>query len=390
MTGTPTLRRETPASAEDAAELLRAATEDGRRVRFAGGGTKRHWGRPVPEPDLVLSTAGMDRIVEHNVGDLTAVLGAGVPLARAQEVFAEAGQMLAWDPPLGAAEAATIGGVLATGDSGPARHRYNAVRDLAVGVTAVLADGTVAKAGGKVIKNVAGYDLTKLYSGAFGTLGLVAEVAVRLHPRPAATATARARSSDPDAVARAASELAHRPLEHEALDVTWDRGSGAVLARYAGTTAAAQAASARDTLAGLGVEDAEAVEDDAELWAAQRAAQRSASGAIVRISTVQTGLPAVFRAADRHRGRVVARAALGLCWLALEDRDAAELTAAVPRLRAELAPAPCVVLDAPEAVRSAIDPWDGDAHAPFALMLRVKQRFDPAGTCNPHLFVGGI
>jgi glycolate oxidase FAD binding subunit len=105
---------------------------------------------------------------------------------------------------------------------------------------------------------------------------------------------------------------------------------------------------------------------------------------------VQTALPAVLRAAERHRGRVVARAALGLCWMALEDRDAAELAAAVAELRAELAPAPCIVLDAPEAVRSAMDPWDGDTHAPFSLMLRVKERFDPTGTCNPHLFVGGI
>ena len=296
--------------------------------------------------------------------------------------------MLAWDPPLGAGEAATIGGVLATADSGPARQRYHAVRDLAVGITVVLGDGTVAKAGGKVIKNVAGYDLTKLFAGSFGTLGLVAEVAVRLHPRPVATATARARSTDPDALVRAASDLAHRPLEHEALDLFWESGSGAVLARYGGATAAPQAASSRDALAGL--DDAEVLDDDEGAWAAQRAGQRSDTGAVLRISTLQTGLPAVLRAADRLRGRVVARAGLGLCWLALSEREPDELAAAVTELRAVLAPAPCVVLDGPDALRSALDPWDGDAHSPFPLLMRVKERFDPAGTCNPHLFVGGI
>ncbi len=93
---------------------------------------------------------------------------------------------------------------------------------------------------------------------------------------------------------------------------------------------------------------------------------------MLRISTLQTGLPAVLRAADRHRGRVVARAGLGLCWLALADREPDELAAAVTELRAELAPAPCIVLDAPEALRTAVDPWDGDAHSPFPLLLRVK------------------
>jgi glycolate oxidase FAD binding subunit len=380
MSGTPTLRRETPASAGEAAALLRAASAEGARVRFAGGATKLGWGRPIPEPDMLLSTAGMDQIVEHNVGDLTAILGAGVPLARAQEQFASEGQILAWDPPLGADDAATIGGVLATADSGPLRHRYHAVRDLAVGITVVLSDGTVAKAGGKVIKNVAGYDLTKLFAGAFGTLGLIAEVAVRLHPRPVATATALARSSDPDALARTASDLAHRPLELEALDLRWEDGAGMVLARFGGSTAAVQAAGALD----------ETIEDDEAIWAAQRAAQRSDAGAVLRVSTLQTGLPAVLRAADRHRGRVVARAALGLAWLALPERDPVDLAAEVTELRAELSPAPCVVLDAPADVRGAVDPWDGDAHSPFPLLLRVKERFDPTGTCNPHLFVGGI
>jgi glycolate oxidase FAD binding subunit len=129
----------------------------------------------------------LTQIIEHNAGDLTATLEAGVPLAHAQQTFARAGQMLALDPPTGADGSATIGGIVATGDSGPLRHRYGAPRDLVVGMTFALGDGTIARSGGKVIKNVAGYDLAKLFAGSFGTLGMILSVSVRLHPLPATT-----------------------------------------------------------------------------------------------------------------------------------------------------------------------------------------------------------
>src|SRR3954468_20177476 len=206
-----------PEAVHEAASLLRELGAAGRAVRPVGGATKP-WG-PKREEEEPLETGGLNRILEHNVGDFTAILEAGLPLAEAQAAFGEQGQRLAWDPPgtASAGEAgrgdereergrgahggdereargrATIGGVIATGDSGPLRHRYGGVRDLVVGVTVVLSDGTVAKSGGKVIKNVAGYDLAKLFSGSMGTLGLIASVAVRLHPLPESTATVSAR-----------------------------------------------------------------------------------------------------------------------------------------------------------------------------------------------------
>ena len=142
--------------------------------------------------------ARLDSILAHNAGDMTATLQAGVPLAAAQEAFAQAGQMLSLDPPRRRrrrrrdrrrAHGATIGGIVATADSGPLAHRYGGPRDLIVGATVALADGTVAKSGGTVIKNVAGYDIAKLMAGSFGTLGLLLSVNVRLHPRPERTAT---------------------------------------------------------------------------------------------------------------------------------------------------------------------------------------------------------
>ncbi|MDQ3888921.1 MAG: FAD-binding oxidoreductase, partial [Actinomycetota bacterium] len=192
---------EAPSSFEEAAERMRRAGDAGAAVRLRGGGTKTGWGAPAPVDGMEVSTRRLDRVVEHNAGDLTAVLEAGVRLADAQRVFAAASQMLALDPPLGENGGATIGGVVATGDTGPARHRYGGVRDLLLGITVGLADGTVARSGGKVIKNVAGYDLAKLFAGSFGTLGLVLQVVVRLHPRPRSTATAVGRSGDPAALA---------------------------------------------------------------------------------------------------------------------------------------------------------------------------------------------
>jgi glycolate oxidase FAD binding subunit len=380
------------AAAPDTAEAVALTLREGGPVRIRGAGTKLGWGRPV-EVAGELSTEPLSEIVEHNEGDLTAILQAGVPLAAAQERFAAAGQMLALDPP--GAEA-TIGGVIATGDSGPLRQRYGAPRDLVLGVQLALPDGSVARAGSKVIKNVAGYDLAKLSSGAFGTLGVICEVSVRLHPRPPEVVTALVRGDDAEALAVAARTIAHLPLEPDALDLRWDDDGGAVLVRLAGPSGPSRARAALDAAGDL---DGELVEDGEALWAAQRDGQRGAC--VVRVSTTQSGLPAVLAAARRHGARVVARAALGLAWVTLPKAADDALQAAVRELRAALAPAPCVVLDAPAAVRAALDPWatsslprgsdgTGGEAAPLELMRAVKARFDPGRTCNPGLFVGGI
>src|SRR3954462_2242266 len=379
------LQRVAPGSAEEAAEILREAGQGGRHVRLRGAGTKLGWGRPGLPVDLELSTERLDAILEHNEGDLTAVVEAGVTLERARETFARAGQMLPLDPPPGGG-GTMIGGVLATADSGPLRHRHHGARDLVLGVRVALPDGTVARAGSKVIKNVAGYDLGKLMTGAYGTLGLVAEISLRLHPLPLQTVTAVVRGAAPGLVAGAASKLAHRPVEAEALDVRWEDGAGAVLARFGGASAGDQARAALDTLAAAGLEG-EIVDDDDELWDRQREAQRAPDAVVVRVSTTQHGVGDALAAAHHAGGRAVGRAALGLVWIALPQQAGA---GAAPALRERLAPARCVVLDAPAAVREAVDPWGEDDRAKLLLMRRVKERFDPHRTCNPGIFAGGI
>ncbi|HEX4363028.1 MAG TPA: FAD-binding oxidoreductase [Solirubrobacteraceae bacterium] len=383
------IHAQSPASAQEAAELLRGYAARGIAVRIAGAGTKP-WGGTGAEYGVELHTTGLSKVVEYNRGDLTAVVQPGASLRELGELFAAEGQMLALDAPLGEGDAATIGGAVATADSGPLRHRYGALRDLVLGTTVALPDGTLARAGGKVIKNVAGYDLAKLFTGAFGTLGLITEIAVRLHPRPPLQATATGTTDEPAVLQKAAIALSGSSLEAQALDVRWEGQSGSVLARFAGVAALGQAEAAERLLAELGL-DAAATEDDDALWAAQRADQRAVDGgAVVRVSGRPAGLADACIAAQIAGATLVGRAALGIWWLALPASAPGELVTAIARLRKVLAPAPCVVLDAPVSVRAHLDPWDHVEDPSVILMRRVKERFDPTRTCNPGIFVGGI
>ena len=345
-----------PESVEEAARLLKGLE---RPVRPVGGGTKPWLAARDEEP---LETSGLNRILEHNVGDFTAVLEAGVTFEHAQATFAAHNQRIAWDPP--DPGGATIGGIVATADSGPLRHRYGGVRDLVVGITVVLSDGTVAKAGGKVIKNVAGYDLGKLFAGSFGTLGLIASVAVRLHPLPEKTATVSVEHDNPDDLLREVLTLAKRPLESDTFDVVWQDGKGRLLMQFSGASALEQASRAGDVV-------------DVD-WDEVRALQRGP--VVVRVSGRPSDLPQVIRVAESHGATVVSRAALGLSWLAFED------PAAVGAIRAALAPRNCTVLDGAERVA---DQWPRDVPG-HAVMERLKARFDPARIFRPGVFVGGI
>jgi FAD/FMN-containing dehydrogenase len=185
-----------PASLDEAAALF----AEGRSVSI-----EREGG------EVVLSTRRLSRVLEYEPGDLTVIAEAGLRLSELQAELARHGQMLALDPP----GDPTLGACLAGDLSGPRRHRYGTMRDLVIGVTVVLADGTIASSGGKVVKNVAGYDLAKLFAGSLGRLGLVGRLALRLHPRPAAEATVVAEADDPQAFWR---ELHRSQLTPSAVD----------------------------------------------------------------------------------------------------------------------------------------------------------------------------
>jgi glycolate oxidase FAD binding subunit len=337
----------------------------------------------TPPAEVELRTTGLDRILEHNSGDLTAELEAGVTLADAQRAFAEHGQMLALDPPLGADDGATIGGVVATADSGPLSHRYGGPRDLVVGAKVALSDGTISHSGGKVIKNVAGYDLAKLFTGSFGTLGVILTVNVRLHPL-ADSMTALGAAMDPHTLSAAALRLSTTPLEFDALDVAWRGGQGGLLARCSGAQAPRRAQRAARMMEELGLERVEVTDDDDGLWERQRAGQRSRERAVARISAAPSALATVLRASDALGSTLVGRAGVGSTYVEIEPDD-------IRRLREELLPGTVVtMLDAPDEARAEMDPWGPTEGPAVELMHRLKDRFDPAGTCNPGLFVDRI
>src|SRR2546421_809885 len=171
-----------PGTERELANVLLLSNYAGLAVIPRGGGTKPGWGNSPTHADLILSTARMTEIIEHAWADLTVTVEAGCTIQRLQETLAQHGQRLALDPLW--PEKATIGGVLSANDSGALRLRFGALRDLIIGATIALADGTLASSGGKVVKNVAGYDLPKLVTGALGTLGVITRAVFRLHPLP--------------------------------------------------------------------------------------------------------------------------------------------------------------------------------------------------------------
>ena len=211
-----------------------------------------------------LTTEGLDRILEHEAGDLTCTVEAGVRLSALQAALAAHGQRLSLDPP----GDPTVGALLAENLSGPLRHRFGAARDLVLGVTLVLADGTIASAGGKVVKNVAGYDLARLVCGSRGTLALIARASFRLHPRPRSARTLAVETED---AARVVSLLRRSQLQPSALDVLHP---GGVLVLFEGSPGAvdAQVATARALVGG--------VEAGGDAWQTSRRRQGAARGRI--------------------------------------------------------------------------------------------------------------
>ena len=383
-----------PADEKQLAAALRWANEAGVAVAPRGGGTKRGWGNAPTRLDLILSTARLDGIVEHVWSDMTVIVQAGLPVGRLQEALAQHSQRIATDPLW--PERATIGGILSTNDSGTLRLRFGALRDLIIGVTLALPDGTLAKSGGKVVKNVAGYDLPKLATGALGTLGVITQAAFRLHPAPPA-GTGRsltfAASNVDDAsrilLAVQDSQLAHTGLQARLAHDAPPR----VDLRFEGTAAGIEAQSA--TARKLAARAAEA-DSSAGVWDARQQLWESAeSAAMVKFSVLPSRIAAAcetFRRESENAGaryRIVVQGT-GLGWARLEAGQPAALRREILALRAafERDTGSLVVMHRPAGLES-LEAWGSPGDA-FPVMVRVKQQLDPRGTLNPGRFVGGI
>ncbi len=417
-----------PSDEDEASALLVTAAEHGLAVVPRGSGTRIGWGAPPRRCDLIIDTHRLNQVVEHAAGDLVARVQAGVTMRQLAGVLGRAGQQLALDPPPAlasgngsAAGAPTIGGLLATGTSGPRRLRYGTPRDLVIGITVVRPTGTVARSGGKVVKNVAGYDLGKLYAGSYGTLGLITEAVFRLHPLPAAAVYVTAGYADIAAAAQAVAAAAGSDLAPVAVEIDRPGRDGlirvAVLLEGDPDGVAQRAAQLRDVL-GAGT----ATSDSAPPWWGSARPARLVTGphgpaepTVLRVSFWAAALPAVLAAIDaagQEAGldpAVTGSAAAGVLHAVLDgDTDPAAAAEFVTGLRDGLdragrdpgtgrdfaageAPptrASAVVVTAPAEVRENVDMW-GPVPS-LSLMRAVKEQFDPGCLMAPGRFAGGL
>jgi glycolate oxidase FAD binding subunit len=377
-----------PASTEEAAEVLRLAGHHDLRVVARGGATKLAWGAPPRAVDLILDTGLIAGVVEHAAGDLVVVVRAGTSVETLQSTLAEAGQQLALDVPQ---QGATLGGTVATNTSGPRRLLYGTLRDLLIGVTFVRADGVVAKAGGKVVKNVAGYDFGKLLTGCYGTLGIVTQAAFRLHPLPAASRVLSVEVSDAGEAGRVVAAVVGSQVVATAVEVDQPSvGPVTVVVLLEGSEeGVAGRAAATAELLGNGTRD-----DRAPPWFGTYPFASREIG--LKLTTEIAGLPrllvAVRRAADRHGVPIDVRgSATGVLYAGMRASAAPEAAAAVVgdlRAAATTYAGSVVVLTAPAAIREVLDVW-GPVPG-LDLMRRVKDQLDPEHRLSPGRFVGGI
>jgi glycolate oxidase FAD binding subunit len=390
-----------PGSTEEAAAVVRVAAEHGLAVVVRGAGGRLGWGRLPTRCDLLVDMSRMGAVVEHSSGDLVARVQAGARMGDVAAVLAQAGQEIALDVPADA----TIGGVVASGLAGPRRLLHGTPRDLLIGITIVRADGTVAKSGGKVVKNVAGYDLGKLLAGSAGTLALITEATFRLHPLPAARAYVSAEYVAVSVACDAVAAAANSPLVASAVELSRPEPGGPIRVGVLLEGSADGVAARAGRMANL-LGPAEIADSAPSWWPGPPAA--GAGSTLVQVSFWVSALSRVLDAIDaaaRESGlspAIAGSAGAGVLYLRL-DPDVAAGTARpgtrtalfVDALRSGLARerGGVVVLAAPATVREALageslvaeDRLAGTVPS-LALMRALKDQFDPGHRLAPGRF----
>lgn len=383
-----------PADANQIAQVLRFAQANGLVVTPTGSGTKLGWGNPVAS-SILLSLERLRALREHAWQDMTCTVEAGCTWNAMQAELAQQGQMVALDPLW--PDRATVGGIVASNDGGALRLKYGGLRDLIIGMTIVLADGTVAKTGGKVVKNVAGYDLHKLMTGSFGTLGVITEVNFRLHPveEHAQTWTITARGAAvPDAAVFAGplSALMDSQMTPSCVQLRTSNRECALDIRIAAVPECLQEQAGRiqDLFARFAVN-----EPDNAVWQARQRLFDGDDAFLLKISLLPADLCAVTTDLQQRAAREAVEIttvgqANGIMTAAL-NASSDTAVALIEQLRAKVEGrgGSVVVLRLPDSLRGNFDVWGLNSGA-LPLMREIKRRFDPGRTLNPGRFVGGI
>ena len=394
-----------PGSVDELGRVVALAHEERLAVVPRGSGSAMALGHPVRRADVLVDLGRLTGIVEYNADDLTVTVQAGATLAALADLLRPRGQLLPLDPPGGAGR--TLGGVAATGESGPLRARYGTMRDLLLGVRFVQADGIVTWGGSKVVKSVTGYDVPKLMVGALGTLGILAELTLRLHPVPAFQRTFVGAFPTAEAAQDFLASLVDSPLQPnrvEWLNATAARswgvdGAAAAVALSIGSVEAAvrdQEARSGELARGAGGTWRPVGED---LWQHHPGiSPRGLEGVVLRVATLASHLARTARDIEDVVGRIAPAAAvavwgcapLGVLRAQILGASARESAALVARLRELVAPVDgsVVVERAPAAVRAAVDPWGPVAPDALALMRAVKREFDPQARPQPRALRG--
>lgn len=382
-----------PATAEAVGAILEWASRDRLSVLVRGSGTKLGWGPSPRVIDVLLSTARLNAVIAHRHGDLTATIQAGATLAAVNRTLAQHRQWIPLDPPL--ADRATIGGIVATNDSGPRRHRYGAPRDLIIGVEFARADGRLAKGGGIVVKNVAGYDLPRLITGSFGSLGVIVSATFKLYPLTVASATLVVDVPSATDVGLLAGRMLSSHLTPTALE--FETHPLRLIVRFESIPASVeqQCEMAGKLVAESGF-TARAVSgaDEDTLWNEHAKVAESDRGALLKVSLLPTELAAAIGVIERlagERGYVAAgRAGLGVFLVRIVG-DVQLQSHVVEGLRGALATGrgSAVVVQGSTELKTMLDVW-GPIGDGLPLMQAVKRQFDPAGVLSPGRGPGGV
>jgi glycolate oxidase FAD binding subunit len=379
-----------PGSYDEVAAVLRFAAERRLAAIPRGAGTMIGFGNPPLRYDIALDLSALNALVEHEPADLTVTCQAGMTIGALQEALGKSGQMVPLDPELPAQ--ATVGGVLAVNAYGPARHTYGGARDFTIGMRVVTADGKITRCGGKVVKNVAGYDLCKLYIGSMGTLGVIVEATFKVLPLSAAERLLDVGFQSSTGACAFAREVTRRGLAARGFLLsgqvaTQGKGRSPWLLRI--DVAGSESAVARTSreVANL------ARQSGASLLPKRRADSRRAEPQpelVVRVSVLPTSLPALIDAIGDGAGSpsIAAYPTLGVAKIGVAAPDARALLERA-RLLARLEGGTCIVERCPLEMKGTTDVF-GDTPASFALMRRLKQQFDPLGVLNPGRFAGRL